>query len=146
MEINYTSIKQYKEANPEHKYFASRMQEHPNSEWMVCYGNPSDANGKLASEKWSVISMMMNNKDAQDLSDQLNTYPHNLTVGDKVVYKSNKTSSKFFRRNFFNGKTAVVARIGVGSITVKFDEDMPLLPANKELVLLPNYLVPINKE
>lgn len=141
MESYYTSIQQYKENNPEHKYFANRMQDHPNTEWMVCYGNPSDANGKLASEKWNIVSMMMNYKDAQELTDQLNTYPHNLTIGDRVVYKSDKTP-----RNFFNGKTAVVVCIGQGSVTIKFDEDMPLLPANKELVLLPYYIIPLNKE
>lgn len=138
MTFNYTSIQQYKDINPEHKYFANRMQEHPNTEWMVCYGNPSDAEGKLASEKWTIISMMMNHKEASELSDQLNAYPHNLTIGNKVVYKSDKTE-----RNFFNGKTATVVRIGEGTITVKFDEDMPLLPANKEKTLLSIYLSPV---
>lgn len=141
MELYYTSIQEYKDANPNHKYFASRMQEHPNTEWMVCYGNPSDANGKLASDKWSIISIMMNHKDAQELSNQLNSYPYNLKIGDEVTYQSDRPQSKFF-----NGKEAKVTRIGGGTITVKFNESIALLPANNESNLLSIYLIPVNKE
>ena len=140
MGLYYTSMQEYKEANPEHKYFASRMQEHPNTEWMVCHGNPSDANGKLASEKWSIVSMMMNHKEAAKLAEELNTYPHNLKIGDEVIYQSDKPQGKFF-----NGKKAVVSRIAGSSITVKFNEDSPLLPTNKELNLMTIYLVPVKK-
>lgn len=138
----YTSINDYKYKNPTHRYFIHAMTEHPNTEWMVVFGDPADAGDKFASDKWQVIALSINNyREADKLAQQLEEYPHNLSIGDAVIYYSDRPQAKFF-----NGKLASVYKIDNGIITVEFSEDNPLLPANKRTNVLPIYLTPAERK
>jgi hypothetical protein len=138
----YTSIQDYKNSNPTHVYFAHAMQENPNSEWMVAYGDPLDTEGKFLSSKWSIISLMISDyREAEKLAQKLNDYEHNLSVGQNVIYRSDTRQAKFF-----NGEEATVYKIENGIINVQFHKDIVLLPANKRMNVLPIYLAPTERK